>query len=653
MARPQTTTLADDAPEIAAELVNPADAALGCGSTKLVEWRCPKGHVYTARPYNRTAKKRPTGCPVCSGRKVVAGVNDLATTHPQAAAMLADPALATQLTALSNKKVEWRCEHGHIWAAPPSRITRQGSGCPYCSGRLAIPGKTDLATTHPALAAQLADPTQATALKAGSSRKVEWRCPEGHAYKATPLNRMRGQGCPICSGRRVVAGMNDLATTHPEYAKSLVDPSFGQRLRAGSARRVEWRCSADPSHTWSVEVYNRLRAPADAGCPVCSGHKVVKGVNDLATTHPSLTAELVDPMLAETVCAGTCVPLEWVCPGCGWRWQATVRSRARNNTGCPACAKRSPSAKERELGDTLEAMGLAIRRDDHDVLPGRAELDVVIPDKHVAIEFNGCRWHSEAAGKPSTYHADKLKAAADAGYRLIFVWEDDWDERREVVIRSLAHKLGCMGALPTVLPAGYDPKAWGCAYARKLEVREVTNAQARPFLEANHIQGAVTASRVFALTDADDDMRAVLCLRSSAACARMHRESGTWEIQRYATLGRVPGGFSRLLTHAERELGNALSRWVSFAAADISDGGLYRACGFSVDHTLPPDYKYVGNPNKWVREPKERYQKARIRAKPGFVFEEGWTEHEAMLANGMYRIYDAGKTCWAKDVAHA
>ena len=55
------------------------------------------------------------------------------------------------VTSGSNKKVWWKCEKGHQWEAVISSRTR-GIGCPYCSGRLAIPNETDLATVHPEIA---------------------------------------------------------------------------------------------------------------------------------------------------------------------------------------------------------------------------------------------------------------------------------------------------------------------------------------------------------------------------------------------------------------------------------------------------------------------------------------------------------------------
>ena len=54
---------------------------------------------------------------------------------------------------MSHKKVWWICAKGHAWESAISKRS-QGQGCPYCSGRYPIVGKTDLLTTHPQLAAE-------------------------------------------------------------------------------------------------------------------------------------------------------------------------------------------------------------------------------------------------------------------------------------------------------------------------------------------------------------------------------------------------------------------------------------------------------------------------------------------------------------------
>ena len=107
--------------------------------------------------------------------RLVVGVNDLATTHPDLAAELVDQTLATQLSAGSQRKVEWCCAaEGHIWSAIVGNRTSKGSGCPYCSGHLAIIGETDLATLRPDLAAELVRHVRRDWEEEGGGRAVKF-----------------------------------------------------------------------------------------------------------------------------------------------------------------------------------------------------------------------------------------------------------------------------------------------------------------------------------------------------------------------------------------------------------------------------------------------------------------------------------------------
>ena len=58
-----------------------------------------------------------------------------------------------EMTDGSSRIVWWRCTLGHEWRARVSNRV-QGSNCPYCAGRLPIPGETDLETCFPEIAAQ-------------------------------------------------------------------------------------------------------------------------------------------------------------------------------------------------------------------------------------------------------------------------------------------------------------------------------------------------------------------------------------------------------------------------------------------------------------------------------------------------------------------
>lgn len=490
---------------------------------------------------NRTASKNATGCSVCNGKTVIPGVNDVATTHPKAAALMVDKKLRKKLTGSSNKKVEFWCgnpKHNH-WTAPLSNVARQGTRCPQCSGRHPVSGKSDLATTHPKLAAELVDQSLATTLKPGSNTSVLWQCP------------------------------------------------------------------ANPKHTWKATPYSRTAKKT--GCPYCSGGKIVPGVTDLATTHP---------------------------------------------TPHPKTAKRY----QMRLTEMVQALvpGSPVLSDDHTVLPSGKELDIVVPDHHLAIEFNDIFSHSEQAvferrakPRPHSYHAHKTREAREQGYQLVHVWEDDWLHRRELVLRALAHRLHAVDRLPDVLP-DINPLACQRLYARNLTARRVHGGIARRFWQDNHLQGPVHCTVNIGLYDQDGVLRALLGVGRKNHGSRVSLPDGTWDIQRYATLGVIVGGFTKLLAHAETLV--SVDTWTSWSDNDISDGGMYQAAGFVVDKRQAPSYNYVGRKTKWERVHRSTYTKQRFISDPDLTYQSGQTEHEAALANKLYRIYDAGKTRWVKTV---
>ena len=52
-----------------------------------------------------------------------------------------------------------------------------------------------------------------------SGKSVFWICLRGHSWTARIADRVRGNGCPYCAGKRPIVGVNDLATINPKLAK--------------------------------------------------------------------------------------------------------------------------------------------------------------------------------------------------------------------------------------------------------------------------------------------------------------------------------------------------------------------------------------------------------------------------------------------------
>lgn len=650
-------------PELQAQLVDPADATYAAGSNTKLAWRCPVDprHVWTASPNTR----KRSGCPVCRNKLVLPGVNDLATTDAALATQLLDTAQATKLHRGSHTKAWWQCaaDPAHRWQASVVSRVRLGAGCPYCSGRKTVVGRDDLAATRPDVAAQLVDPSQAHGVAVGSSTKLLWRCTSDpdHTWLA-PVRHRTGAGvskvtgCPHCAGRtqRQPGRLASLGELRSPLLEEAVDPDLASRLSSGSGKVISWRCDSCASgHTYEMSVRHRMRGQ---GCPVLAGTTVLAGFNDLATTHASLAAELVDPSLASTLSRGsTSAPL-WRCSQ-GHQWNAAVYARVAGN-GCPHCSPIGSSYGEHEVLAVLRTVDPTTR---HRVrLPGGTghgvEVDIQAGD--LAVEFNGVYWHSEAAGRDRRAHQAKHAAIAKAGLQLLTVWEDDWSkpERREIIVRTLAHRLGASSSLENALKAAglgerFEPMLVERLGARKLDPVELNLSATDAFFDSNHVQGKVALTRSFALLDEQARPRAVLGLRSPRHNARASRAAGHWEIQRYATRGIIPGGFSRLLAHARQVLtaeGIELDAWVTLSADESFTGGLYAATGFEIDGQVRPSYWYAGGPLRGRRAPKEAFQLRRFRQDPDLAYEEGWSEREAAAANRMYRVWDAGKTRWIR-----
>lgn len=199
---------------------------------------------------------------------------------------------------------------------------------------LAVSNPTLLTQWHPTLNGTLTP----TDVHAGTSRKVWWIDEFGHEWDASPGHRSAGQGCPICAGKRVIAGINDLTTIRPELAEEW-HPTRNE-LRAdqvtpGSGRRAWWLDRH--GHEWESTINNRSWG---TGCPICAGHQVLAGFNDLASRNPTLAAQwhpTRNQLRADQVTSFSGLKGWWL-DAHGHEWESTIRNRAYGN-GCPVCAE--------------------------------------------------------------------------------------------------------------------------------------------------------------------------------------------------------------------------------------------------------------------------------------------------------------------------
>ena len=231
------------------------------GSNKKVWWKGACGHEWET-----SVKARSNGekCPICSGARVVTGINDLSTLKPELASEWSDKneKKPTEVMAFANSKAWWKCRTcGYEWNTLIS--TRSGgSKCPCCSGYTFIKGKNDLKSTHPQIAEEWSEknfPLKPNEVNAKSRKNVWWRCGKcGSEWKSVINARVKGTICPVCAERAVLAGCNDLATTDREslvewdYELNKLKPTEVSR---NSAKRAWWKCRY--GHSWSMKIVER------------------------------------------------------------------------------------------------------------------------------------------------------------------------------------------------------------------------------------------------------------------------------------------------------------------------------------------------------------------------------------------------------------
>lgn len=393
-------------PELAKQAVSWSPEEVTHGSDKRLMWRCSNGHEWLASPNSRTSKG-VTGCPVCSGNKLLVGFNDLASTDPEVATQAFgwDPKTVSRG---SRKKVKWKCNKGHVWESVVANRTSLGNGCPICSGQKVLVGFNDLATTDPEIANQ-ADGWNPREYSRGSSKRLKWKCDKGHSWSAPPRNRTINQsGCSVCSNQTIQVGVNDLKTTHSEIAQELLDLD-GLSFTAGSHRIVQWKCNL--GHIYKTSPQKRTYR--GNSCPYCSGHKVLAGFNDLASTHPNLI-EQVSGWDATKFTSGSIRKQEWIC-SLGHKWKATIYSRVAGNN-CPICSN-------------------------HQVLAGYNDLRTTHPQ--LADEADG--W-------------DPTKITYGSKKKL--KWKCKDEHKWQSVVSSRATGIGC----PSCAEYGFDPNEKGWLY---------------------------------------------------------------------------------------------------------------------------------------------------------------------------------------------
>lgn len=375
---------------------------------------------------------------------------------------------------------------------------------------------------------------------------------------------------------------------------------------------------AHPAQSEEVKAKHKTACLEKYGCSNYMTYLSYKILEDCEYDRPLFS-------LAEYDAKAKDFSLKFQCCKCGSEFTAEIHDGKHRH--CPKCYptdRFGTSLDEIELYDFIKSISQDAVHNDRSLIKP-FELDVYIPAKKLAFEYDGLYYHQYGA-KDKRYHLTKTEMCASHGVQLIHVFESDWKLKPGIVKSRIKNLLGRFDHV---------------VYARKCEIKAVSSKDSAAFQNANHIQGAVGAAVHLGLYHDGE----LVSLMTFGKCR--FSKHYDWELLRFCSkLGyHIPGGASRLLKRFEREY--SPKSLVSYADRRWSAGKLYEALGFRLDHASGPNYWYFKN-GSCLLESRVKYQKHKLE-KLLEKFDPAKPETLNMAENGYGVIYDCGNLVYAKD----
>jgi hypothetical protein len=249
------------------------------------------------------------------------------------------------------------------------------------------------------------------------------------------------------------------------------------------------------------------------------------------------------------------------------------------------------------------------------------ELDIVIPEFKLAIEFNGIYWHSNL--NDNKYHLNKTEMCEDVGYHLFHIFENEWNDltKQEIWKSMIRNKLLC-----NIEKIG----------ARQCVIKTPSNIEVNRFLNENHLQGFANSKVKYGLYYKDELVSLMTFIQSR------YDKTYDWELSRFCNKKNISviGSFSKLLNHFKKKNQNqtivsyANRRWA------FNNNNVYKKNNGSFLAETNPNYYYWNKKTNQL-ESRLKYQKHKLKNILD-DFDETISEKNNMIKNDYRIIFDSG-----------
>ena len=272
------------------------------------------------------------------------------------------------------------------------------------------------------------------------------------------------------------------------------------------------------------------------------------------------------------------------------------------------------SFSEKELCNILKKSKLNIEENNTSILNGK-ELDIYIPDKKSAIEFNGIYWHSELNGKDRNYHLNKTKGCEAKGIHLIHIFENEWLENKNNILNIINNHLDI-----------FSNEIELTSY----KILEISTKEKNLFFRNNFLKpdnshisiGFLIKNKIFAIMTFNkiNNKEFEIC----NFCKKYDCKINCGK-QFFSYFKKKYNPTSVIVYDNKR----------------YSMANVYKSIGFKIKKVLEPDYWYFGKKIKGI-ENKSKWGKNLLKNKLEY-FDPNLTEWENMKINGYDRIWDCGQ----------
>lgn len=221
-------------------------------------------------------------------------------------------------------------------------------------------------------------------------------------------------------------------------------------------------------------------------------------------------------------------------------WFEIYRNDHKNT--CPKCFPKNKgfSKGEKEVAKFVKSLGFDILENDKKIIKPK-ELDIVIPSKNIAIEYNGLTIHStlNPYKKPGEkynpkYHLNKTLECLKNKYRLIHIFEDEWIFKKDIVQRRLKNILNIHESQ--------------CIFARKCIISPIDYETKSKFLNEYHLQGN-DISNINLGAFYNNELIAVMTFSHGSISKGSKYTEKVFELSRYCCSCNNAGIASKLLSH--------------------------------------------------------------------------------------------------------